>query len=52
MKKDQITELGTLTATIMDEKFMAKRDPDDLTKVSWMEAVHFKLEDAANDTTI
>jgi hypothetical protein len=47
MKKDQITELGTLTSTIMD-----KRDPDDLTKLSWIEKVGFNIEDSANDTNI
>jgi len=40
MKKDQITELGTLTSTIMDN-----RDPDDLKKLSWIEKVNFNIED-------
>jgi len=40
MKNDQITELGTLTSTIMDN-----RDPDDLKKLSWIEKVNFNIED-------
>jgi hypothetical protein len=40
MKKDQITELGTLTSTIMDN-----RDPNDLKKLSWIENVSFNIED-------